>query len=81
MKLKKYIHMQLEGLGHGLKRATDSLTQKEIEWQPACGCNSIGLLLFHIAKSEDSFTQKTLKGKKELWDTGKWYKKLNMDAK
>ena len=73
--------MQLEGLDHGVKRAIDTLTQKEIEWQPTCGCNSIGLLLFHSAKSEDSFIQKTLKGKKELWDTGKWYKKLNMDVK
>jgi uncharacterized damage-inducible protein DinB len=81
MELKKYIRMQVEGLDHGLKRAIDSLTQEEIEWRPACGCNSIGLILFHIAKSEDSFVQETLKGKKELWDTGKWYKKLKLDAK
>jgi uncharacterized damage-inducible protein DinB len=81
MELKAYVKMQIEGMAMGQKRATDGLTQKEIEWQPACGCNSIGLILFHIAKSEDSFIQKTLKGGAELYDSGKWYAKLGLDSK
>jgi hypothetical protein len=79
MELKEYIRMQIEGLDMGLKRATDSLTQKEIEWQPACGCNSIGLILFHTARAEDSFMHSDKS--KELWETGKWYTKLGMDIK
>ncbi|MFA5308442.1 MAG: DinB family protein [Dehalococcoidales bacterium] len=81
MDLKEFLRMQIEGMGMGLKRATDGLTQKEIEWQPACGCNSIGLILFHIAKSEDSFIQKTLKGGAELYESGQWYTKLGLDLK
>jgi hypothetical protein len=81
MELKQYLHMALEGAGQGLKRVTDGLQQKEIEWQPACGCNSIGLILFHIYKTEDSFIQAHLKGKKELYETEKWYKKLGLDVK
>jgi uncharacterized damage-inducible protein DinB len=81
MELKAFIKFQIQGLDMGLKRATDGLTQKEIEWQPTCGCNSIGLILFHIAKSEDSFIQKTLKGGAELYDSGKWYTKLGLDSK
>jgi hypothetical protein len=79
MELKEYIRMQIEGLDMGLKRATDGLTQKEIEWQPACGCNSIGLILFHTARAEDSFMHSDKS--KELWETGKWYDKMGMDIK
>jgi hypothetical protein len=79
MDVKELLKMQIEGLDMGLKRTAGGLTQKEIEWQPACGCNSIGLMLFHIARSEDSFMHhdKT----KELWETGKWYTKLGMGLK
>jgi uncharacterized damage-inducible protein DinB len=79
MEVKDFIRMQIEGLDPGLKRVLDSLKQEEIVWRPASGCNSIGLILFHIFKSEDSFIQVHLKGKKELWETGRWYQQLNLD--
>lgn len=47
-------------------------------WRPACGSNSIGLILFHTVRSEDSFIQGRLKGKPEVWETGKWYQKLGV---
>jgi uncharacterized damage-inducible protein DinB len=81
MELKEFLHMEVEGMERGMKRVMDGLTQKDIEWQPSCGCNSIGLILFHIFKSEDGFISGQKKGKKELWDTGKWYTKLGMDIK
>jgi uncharacterized damage-inducible protein DinB len=79
MDVKDYIRMEIEGLEHGLKRVLDGLKQEEIVWRPASGCNSIGLILFHLFKSEDSFIQVHLKGKKELWETGRWYQQLNLD--
>lgn len=81
MELKEYIRLEIDGLDRQLKRVTDTLKQEEIAWRPASGCNSIGLLLFHIAKSEDSFIQTRLQDKKELWETGKWYQKLELDIK
>jgi hypothetical protein len=79
MDLKEYLRMEIEGLDRQFKRVTDTLTQKEIEWQPACGCNPIGLILFHIFKAEDSFMNpdKT----QMLWEKGKWYTKMGLDAK
>lgn len=77
MELKEYIKMAIEGLDMQLKRVVDSLKQKEIEWQPTSGCNSIGLILFHIFRSEDSFINKD----KPLFKTGKWYQKLGLDVK
>ena len=81
MELKEYIRAEVEGLDRGLKRVIDGLKQEEVAWRPACGCNSIGLMLFHVFKSEDSFIQSRLRDKKELWETGKWYQKLNLDVK
>ena len=79
MDIKEYIRGQIEGLDQSLKRVVTGLKQEEIAWRPASGCNSIGLILFHLFKSEDSFIQVHLKGKKELWETGKWYNQLNLD--
>ncbi len=48
MDLKEYINMELDGVKRGIGRVLNGLTQEEIAWRPACGCNSIGLILFHI---------------------------------
>ncbi|MCX7911667.1 MAG: DinB family protein [Dehalococcoidales bacterium] len=79
MNLKEYIGLELDGIERGLKRVLDGLTQDEVKWRPCSGCNSIGLILFHIAKSEDSFVQVHLRGGKELWETEKWYERLGID--
>jgi hypothetical protein len=79
MDVKEYIKMEIEGLDRQYKRVTDGLTQKEIEWQPACGCNSIGLILFHVFMAEDSFMNQDKT--QMLWEKGKWYTKLGVDAK
>lgn len=78
MEVKEFIKSQLEGADMGIKRAADTLTQEEITWQPKSGCNPIGLILFHIYKTEDSFINKMLQQKKELWETEKWYEKLGL---
>lgn len=37
-----------------------------VYWRPASGCNSIGLILFHMARSEDSMMQARLKEEPEI---------------
>jgi uncharacterized damage-inducible protein DinB len=61
----------------GIERTLDGLTADELKWQPKPDANSIGLILFHMARSEDSFVNSLIQGKKQLWETGKWYEKLN----
>ena len=80
MNVKEYINSELEGLNSGSARVLDTLTQSEITWRPACGCNSMGLVLFHITRSEDNFVQRTLQDKPLLWESEKWYSKLGMDV-
>ncbi len=79
MELKEYIKMEIEGLARQEERVIKGLTQKEIEWQPACGCNSIGLMLFHTFKAEDSFMNEDKT--QMLWEKGKWYTKMGLDPK
>lgn len=78
MELKDYLNIEFDGLERVAKKVLDGLNQNEVIWRPACGCNSIGLILFHLARSEDSFVQAQLKKKPEIWETGKWYIKLNV---
>ena len=80
MDIKEYINSELEVLNRGSARVLDTLTQPEIAWRPACGCNSMGLILFHVTKSEDNFVQKRLQDKPLLWESEKWYSKLDMDV-
>jgi hypothetical protein len=78
MELKEYIKNELDGLNRVSTRILKTLTQQELMWRPACGCNSMGLILFHIARSEDSFIQATLQKKTEVWQSEKWYQKMNL---
>ncbi|HEY94629.1 MAG TPA: DinB family protein [Dehalococcoidia bacterium] len=78
MDAKAFLKIGLDGLDRNLGRVTDGLKQEEIAWKPTYGANSIGLILFHVFKSEDSFIQERLQGKQSLWESGKWYEKLNM---
>lgn len=78
MELKEYIHIELAGIERAVKRVTDSLTQQELMWRPSSGCNSIGLILFHVARLEDSFITTMIQSKPTIWKTEKWYEKLNL---
>ena len=77
MELKEYIQNEINGLKRNSGRVLKDLKQNEFGWQPSCGCNSIGLILFHVARSEDSFLAR-MQNKPQLWETGKWYQKLNL---
>jgi hypothetical protein len=78
MEVKEYVRIELDSAERGMKRVTTGLTKQECAWRPGFGCNSIGLILFHTARSEDSFVQARLQGKPEVWATGKWYEKLHL---
>jgi uncharacterized damage-inducible protein DinB len=79
MELRDYIKNELDSLKRTSTKVLNTLTQQELSWKPAAGCNSLGLILFHVARSEDSFVQTRLQGKSQIWESGKWYNKLNMN--
>ncbi len=72
--------MELAGIKRGFERVLKDLNQQEIMWRPAAGCNSMGLILLHVVRSEDSFIQARIQGKPQIWETEKWYEKMNLSA-
>ena len=78
MELIDFVQTALQGSQRAIKRATDGLTAQEVGWQPKPDANSIGLILFHNARSEDTFIQQTIQQKPTEWEAGKWHAKLGM---
>ena len=66
----------LDSSTKNVERTLDGLTTEEINWHPKPDANSIGLILFHMARSEDSLINGLIQHKPQLWETGKWYEKL-----
>jgi uncharacterized damage-inducible protein DinB len=54
---------QMDEKRRTLIKDTRGLSTKELEWQPAPGMNSIGMLLAHIAYAENHLSQVGLEGK------------------
>ncbi len=78
MDLKDYIRNQLSSAKRATTRAIDGLSNSELAWRPGPGCNSIGLILFHQTRWEDTFVQATMQGKPQVWELERWYQKLNL---
>lgn len=78
MEIKEYIGLELDAVKRGLTRVLDGLNSQELSWRPSSGCNSIGLILFHVVRFEDVFVQTRFQGKPEIWVTDKWYAGMNM---
>jgi len=79
MESKELLKAGLENVKRTVDRTLDDLTHDEVSWHPRTDANSIGLILFHMARSEDSFINRLIQGKPQLWETGKWYEKLNKE--
>lgn len=77
MELKDLLKTGLGNAKRTVDRTLDGLANDEISWHPKPDANSIGLILFHMARSEDSFVNRIIQGKPQLWETEKWYQKLN----
>src|SRR5580765_4774958 len=53
---------QLEDLLRLMRKDVRGLTARELEWQPAAGMNSIGMLLAHIAIVEEGGVENAVRG-------------------
>lgn len=80
MELAAFIQAALDRIHQANLRVINGLTQEEMAWQPNPEANSIGLILLHAARSEDSFVQARMRAKPQTWETGKWYEKMRLTA-
>ncbi|MBI4284104.1 MAG: DinB family protein [Chloroflexi bacterium] len=78
METREFIQSALDRIKQANTRVVTGLSPHELMWRPGPECNSIGLILFHQARSEDGFVQGRILGQPEVWEAEKWYQKLNM---
>ena len=74
MDLKSYIKMEFDGITHNVERTLKDLTADDITWRPAAGCNSIGIILYHTARSEDHMVHGVLRKQPLIYK--KWTEKI-----
>jgi hypothetical protein len=61
-----------------------SLPQACLHWRPDAGANTIGILIWHVARAQDVFyTQhiKNMDAAEEIWFTGGWAEKTVYDPR
>ena len=80
MELSDFIQSALNSTQRGVKRATDGLTPHELMWRPGSEANSIGIIMFHMTRSEDMFIQSTIQHKPTVWESEKWHDVLGIPA-
>src|SRR3990170_8070983 len=78
MDLKDFILIGLDRARQTTLKAIDGLTCDEIKWRPGPGANSIGILAFHQARSEDAFVHTIIQGKPQVWVSEKWYERMKL---
>jgi len=77
---KEFIRTVLDNLQRSLDTVLDGLTQAEVAWQPTDTLNSIGLILFHTARSEDFFIQELVRRQPQVWEKDKWFEKYGFPS-
>lgn len=75
---KEFIRSVLDDLQQSLDTVLEGLTQTEVAWQPTDTLNSISLILFHTARTEDFFIQELVRGQSQVWEKDKWFEKYGL---
>jgi len=59
--------------------AIKNLAQDELAWSPKPHSNTIAFLMWHLARVEDLWINRLLKGGKELYEEQSWFKKFKTE--
>jgi hypothetical protein len=62
-----------------VRGAVDGLTPEQLRWTPAPRANSIGWLVWHLARIQDDHVAELL-GQEQVWVTGDWAARFGLDA-
>ena len=76
---KEAIRSGLEEYLQALQRAIEGLTPAEAYWQPTLHTNHIAWLVWHMARVEDRWVNRSLRGTTEVWTTDGWADRFRMD--
>ena len=77
---KEVVRSGLEEYLRGLQRTIEGLTPAETRWQPTVHTNHIAWLVWHMARVEDVWVNRYLRGTPEVWTADGWADQFRMDA-
>ncbi len=75
----KWQDLIIDGYGRVLEvlePALDGVSQEDLDNQPRADCNSIGWIVWHLTRVQDSQIADLMKGG-QVWVKGKWHAKFN----
>ena len=75
MEFQQLLIEVFERVSQMLEKALDGLTQDDLNCLPNPDCNSIGWLVWHLTRVQDSAIS-NLMDKEQCWIVGKWYSKF-----
>ena len=81
MTLNEFIVDALDKENGFLMDALDGLGADELAWQPAADANSIGWILWHMVRVEDTWIQFFAQFQTELWETEGWHEKFGLPTR
>jgi len=77
---KEAVRSGLEEYLQSLERAIDGLTPAEARWQPTMHTNHIAWLVWHMARVEDSWVSRLLRGTTQVWNADGWADRFGMEV-
>ena len=77
METVKFVEQCLNQVYERLMGSLKSLSQEDLSWRPAEHANSIGDILWHVARAGDRMATSATGQGPELWESQGWYKRLN----
>jgi uncharacterized damage-inducible protein DinB len=80
MELKTFIAQTLEECKRRMYRTLQGLTGAELAWRPAPEANSMGFMLWHVARVEDRWLHRFAQDTTEIWQRDGWCQRCNLPA-
>ena len=78
MEIKELIEGTLDDYRNRLETALAGLTTEELAWRPDHQSNSIGFILWHLARVEDRWISYVVRGDEDIWVKNHWYRKFGL---
>ena len=69
----------LERTSASLHRSLEGLTPEQAAWRPCPSCNSIGSMVVHLGRVEDTWTHRIIGGA-DIWETEGWAERFGIPA-
>jgi hypothetical protein len=76
--LKDFIEQTLEDFRGRVHRALRGLTPEELAWSPDTEANSIGFIVWHVARVEDRWLHRFAQDGVELWVADGWHERFGL---